>query len=251
MERADWTDFRHIDGLVARGGIGAGSLRALIAKELLDNAMDAADEAGTDAAPTLVIEGDGTIVVDDAGPGIAGDPADVARLFAFGRDRLSSKYARTPTRGMLGNGLRLVSGAVFASGGSLEVCTHNRLLRLTPRQDGTTAVDWEPTERPIGTRVAVWLDPTIIEPNTEITNWLKPAMWMFGGDRYLGRSSSHWFDGPTFFEYLQAAHGLTVRAAVAHLARCTGATAGELTRRWAGAATDLSPQAAAELLAHL
>jgi len=52
MTRADWTDFRHIDGLVARGGISARELRRLVAKELLDNAADEADTAKIDAAPS-------------------------------------------------------------------------------------------------------------------------------------------------------------------------------------------------------
>jgi Topoisomerase 6 subunit A/Spo11, Toprim domain len=251
LQRADWTDFRHIDGLVARGGVSATALRRLVAKELLDNALDAVDEVGGEICPTLTIEADGTIVVDDVGPGLGDDPAEIARLFAFGRDRLSSKYARRPSRGLLGNGLRLISGAVFASGGRLDVWTHDRQFHVTPRQDGITDVTWEPAERPIGTRVAVWLDPATITPDERISAWLTPALWMFGGERYTGRSSPHWFDGPTFFEYLQAASGETVRAAVARLARCTGTAAGELTRQWAGAASDLSPSDAAALLAHL
>jgi len=145
-----------------------------------------------------------------------------------------------------------VSGAVFAAGGRLEIWTQNRHLRLEPRLDGTTAVlSCEPAHRPRGTRIAVWLDPEKIAPDPCIHAWLDPALLMFGGERFTGLSSPHWFDAPNFFEYLQAARGQTVRGAVATLARCSGAAAGALSQQWSGAATDLSPDEAAALLAHL
>jgi len=153
---------------------------------------------------------------------------------------------------MLGNGLRVVSGAVFAAGGRLEVWTQDRHLQLEPRLDGTTAVlSCEPAHRPRGTRIAVWLDPEKIAPDPHVLTWLDPALLMFGGERFVGLSSPHWFDGPSFFEYLQAARGQTVRGAVATLARCSGAAAGALSQHWSGAAPDLSPDEAAALLAHL
>ena len=62
---------------------------------------------------------DGGWYVEDDGPGIAGEPADIARLFSIRRPLVSSKLLRLPTRGALGNGLRVVAGAVLASGGRL------------------------------------------------------------------------------------------------------------------------------------
>jgi len=145
-----------------------------------------------------------------------------------------------------------VSGAVFAAGGRLEIWTQNRHLRLEPRLDGTTAVlSCEPAHRPRGTRIAVWLDPAKVAPDQHVHAWLDPAILMFGGERFVGLSSPHWFDAPSFFEYLQAARGQTVRGAVATLARCSGGAAGALSQQWSGAATDLSPDEAAALLAHL
>ena len=52
---------------------------------------------------------------------------------------MSSKYLRLPTRGAVGNGLRVVAGAVLASGGTLTVITRDRRIELHPERDGTTS----------------------------------------------------------------------------------------------------------------
>ena len=76
-----------------------------ILKELVDNALDKGANARIDHQ-------DGAWVVSDDGPGL--DPTEVVRLFAVNRPLLSSKLKRLPLRGMLGNGLRVVAGAVVA-----------------------------------------------------------------------------------------------------------------------------------------
>ena len=55
--------------------------------------------------------------ITDHGPGI--DPEDVPTFFAVNRPLLSSKLKRLPLRGMLGNGLRVVMGAVAAFDGQI------------------------------------------------------------------------------------------------------------------------------------
>jgi hypothetical protein len=98
----------------------------------VDNALDAGAEV------TLDHDGGGW-VVSDAGAGL--DPADVPRLFSVNRPLLSSKLKRRPLRGMLGNGLRVVAGAVAATGGALAVETRGRRLTLAVcRQTGRTTV---------------------------------------------------------------------------------------------------------------
>jgi hypothetical protein len=69
-----------------------------------------------------------TFTVCDDGPGI--DPDEVPRLFAVNRPLLSSKLKRLPTRGMLGNGLRVVMGAVAAYGGTIVVATRGVRQKL-------------------------------------------------------------------------------------------------------------------------
>ena len=58
------------------------------------------------------------------------DPDDVLRLFSVNRTLVSSKQLRLPTRGMVGNGLRVVMGAVAAFEGSLVVETRGRRMEL-------------------------------------------------------------------------------------------------------------------------
>ena len=69
---------------------------------------------------------------------------------------ISTKLLRLPTRGALGNGLRVVAGAVLASGGFLVVTTRNRRIELHPeRNSSTTVVTLTPVDFPIGTRVEI------------------------------------------------------------------------------------------------
>jgi hypothetical protein len=84
-----------ITGRVGRSGSFA------VVKEIVDNALDAGAEN------VAVVEGTQyRCWIRDDGPGLASD--DVPRLFAVNRPLLSSRLKRLPTRGMLGNGLRVV-----------------------------------------------------------------------------------------------------------------------------------------------
>ena len=69
---------------------------------------------------------------------------------------ISTKLLRLPTRGALGNGLRVVAGAVLASDGSLIVTTRNRRIKLRPERDGsTTVISAKPVKFPNGTRIEI------------------------------------------------------------------------------------------------
>ena len=87
--------------------------------------------------------------------GFAGDPADIARLFSIRRPLVSSKLLRLPTRGALGNGLRVVAGAVLASDGRLVLETRGRRLDLRPQDNGDTLATFEPCARTTGTRIEI------------------------------------------------------------------------------------------------
>src|SRR4029453_10816768 len=86
----------------------------VIAKELLDNALDAAEEAGTPPVIEVKVDDDG-ITVEDNGPGI---PADVvADVLDFGV-RVSSREAYvSPTRGAQGNALKTIVAMPFVLDG--------------------------------------------------------------------------------------------------------------------------------------
>ena len=131
-ETDDWRLFLDFATLPQKAGCQPRDLRKIVLKELVDNALDAGAGVSLDYA-------DNVWVVSDDGPGI--DPAEVPRLFAVNRPLRSSKLRRLPLRGMLGNGLRVVAGAVAAAEGCLTVETRGHVLLLAVcQQTGHTIV---------------------------------------------------------------------------------------------------------------
>ena len=131
-ETEDWRLFTDLATLPQKAGCQPAYLGEIVLKELVDNALDAGGSV------SLTYTDDAWIVSDD-GPGL--DPAEVPRLFSVNRPLLSSKLKRLPLRGMLGNGLRVVVGAVAATEGTLVVETRGRRLTLALcRQSGLTNV---------------------------------------------------------------------------------------------------------------
>ena len=135
FERPDWTSFRTVEGLQQKAGVALDRLIRLVLKELADNGLD-------NGAATRVGEIEGGYFVEDDGAGL--DPDDVACLFSVARPLSSTKMLRLPTRGALGNGLRVAAGAVLASGGKLAVITRGMRLELTPQRDGSTVASRRP-----------------------------------------------------------------------------------------------------------
>jgi hypothetical protein len=244
FERPDWTMYRSVGTLSQKAGVPAARLRRLVLKELTDNALDAGAtvEVGDDECDRGVIYS-----VRDYGPGIDGTPADIARMFSINRPMASSKLWRMPQRGALGNGLRVVAGAVAASDGWLRVTTRNQRMVLTPREDGSTSVESEAIHFPVGTLIEIVLGSEI--PNDDYAlSWARDAIEMAGGSVYTGRTSPHWYDGDAFFDILQATDRL-VREFIANLDGCSGAKAGNVAAQFKGRACDsLSRGEAAQLL---
>jgi hypothetical protein len=90
-------------------------------KELVDNALD--------AVPTSLLQPSAnTWIVRDDGSGL--DPATIPRLFSINGPSSAQSYRGLPL-GKLGNGLRVVTGAVGAFAGSLAVETRGHRLTLT------------------------------------------------------------------------------------------------------------------------
>src|SRR5262249_51256674 len=135
---------------------------------------------------------------------------------------------RLPTRGALGNGLRVVTGAVLASDGSLVVTTGNKRIKLRPERDGsTTIVTVTPVDFPVGTRIEIDFGPAIPE-DANALRWATIAIRFARGQIYTGKSSPYWYDGPHFHELLLASGNAPVRELVANLDGCSGARAGEI-----------------------
>lgn len=240
----DWTLFRTVQTLSQKAGVPPDKLRRLVAKELTDNALDACGSCGVG-----LLADTGGFFVEDEGAGIPGDPEAIANLFSIRRPLISSKIIRLPARGALGNGLRVVAGAVLVSAGSLVVITGGKRLRLTPKDSGDTAVQWEPDGRTLGTRVEIRLGDRI--PGDEaFLQWAKMAIRAAGdAPIYTGNTSPHWYDADAFFELLQAALSRTVRDVIQEFDGCSGVRACKITSQFSGrAANSLSRHEAEELL---
>ena len=178
-----------------------------------------------------------------------GGPDAIARQFSINRPLVSTKLWRLPTRGALGNGLRVVMGSVIASGGSLVVMTRNQRIELAPQEDGSTAATATPIDFPLGTRIEIAFgaalprDPRALE-------WARLAIALGRGDGYTGRSSPFWYSAGAFHELLRAAGARPVRELVAELDGCTGAKAGIITGSLKGVSCNaVSLDQAAQLLA--
>jgi hypothetical protein len=247
FEREDWCVFRTVEGLQQKAGVAKHNLFRLVLKELTDNGLDENTKVRIGSLP-----GDSGYFVEDDGRGIDGTPAEIAQLFSIARPMISTKLLRLPTRGALGNGLRVVAGAVLASQGSLVVTTNNRRITLRPERDGTTTVvGTKPVEFPVGTRIEIRLGPAI--PNgSDALSWANTAIELAtGGSTYSGRTSPWWYDAPQFRELLYARGTTPVRELVAHLDGCTGARAGEIVaaaRLGRAACKDINLQQATKLL---
>ena len=214
--REDWTLFRTLATLSQKAGVAVPDLPQLVIKELVDNALDAGASCRFGRLP------DGGFYVDDDGPGLPGSDEDVAGLFSIGRPLSSSKMIRLPTRGALGNGLRVVAGTVLASGGSLAVATRGRRLSLAPQDDGTTTVVAAAPWAGGGTRIEISFGPALQDYLSDALRWAKRAEILAAGrPGYSGRSSPWWYDSPAFFELLQAAGERTVRDLAGDLDGCS------------------------------
>lgn len=232
FERADWTLFRSLTTLSQKAGVPSARLPRLIAKELADNALDVSGFCRVE-----LLDGNGFWVEDD-GDGIPGDDRAVASLFSINRPLASSKIFRRPSRGALGNGLRVVTGAILASAGTLHVSTRGRTLQLLPQvETGETLALPAGDYAARGTRVEVRFGPPLrVDRNT--LAWARQAILLSqGGPRYAGKPSPHWYDGDAFYELLQASGQRTVRELIAAFDGCAEPKAGKIAApfkgRWA------------------
>lgn len=216
--------FRTVEGLQQKAGVTADRLRRLVLKELCDNGLD----TGTKTRAGQ-IDDDGRFFVEDDGPGLDGSPEEIAELFSIRRPMRSTKLLRKPQRGALGNGLRVVAGAVLASEGTLAVVTRNRRIELQPKADGSTGVaSVKKVDHPLGTRVEVGFGAALPDDDDNYPLvWAQKAM-MFAGGNYDGASSAYWYDAAGFHELLLAGGGQSVRSLVAQLDGCSGGKAGEI-----------------------
>lgn len=229
FERQDWELFRTIDGLSHKAGVPREKIAALIAKELADNALD-----DSTACKVGLLDGDGFFVHDN-GPGL--EPSQVPDLFSIKRPLRSTKLLRLPKRGALGNGLRVVAGAVLATGGKLRVYTGGQAMNLVPCADGTTSVEVIGAWDAKGTRVEVQLGPDAGPIDLQWAEW---AIIFSHGQSYKGKTSPHWYTSTDLHELCLAAKNTTVSDLISQFESCASKTGAITSGFKAKQATDVT-----------
>ena len=169
-------EFLERRGLQAQTGQPVDQFAAVIFKELIDNALDAAESAGSDPQLHISTGLDNetlTVTVADNGSGIP--PHVVERVLDFGV-LVSDKAAyRSPTRGLQGNALKTVLGIPTALAVTtpvvIEACgiRHEVTLSLDPARHVVVGYKQTSCDRVVGTAVRVTLP-----------DWLRldPARWV-------------------------------------------------------------------------
>jgi hypothetical protein len=77
----------------------------------------------------------------------------------------------------------------------LRVSTRNKRMILTPQEDGTTSVETETIDFPVGTLIEIAFGPEIpVDANALL--WARGAIAMSIGAVYTGNISPWWYDIP-------------------------------------------------------
>jgi hypothetical protein len=229
FKRADWTLYRSLSTLGQKAGVAAREIPKLVAKELVDNALDAGGRC------RVGFLGDNGFWVEGDGDGIQGSDDQIATLFSIRRPLTSTKTVRNPSRGALGNGLRVVMGAVLSTDGRLTVSTRGRTLELEPQETtGRTTVRRAGEWTKKGCRIEVRFGPSV-PVGPDALEWGKLALGLAaGGSSYEGKSSPHWYDSEAFYEFLQASGKRTIRDLVAEFQGCAEPKAGKIAAGFQG-----------------
>ncbi len=147
---SEYFDARQLSTLT---GVGQTEFASVCLKELVDNALDAAETAGVEPEIGIGVEVDDEtigITVSDNGPGI---PPEVVHKILDYDIRVSDKAAyRSPTRGAQGNALKTVIGIPYALGSREPLIVKARGVRhsIAPWVDpaGVVHFDYASTPQP-------------------------------------------------------------------------------------------------------
>ena len=216
FQQEDWQLFRNIETIGQAAGVPSSKIAMLVVKELVDNALDACGNCEIDKV------GDNGFYVKDSGNGID----DIESMFSINRPLTSTKRLRLPQRGALGNGLRVVVGAVFSTHGKLIVSTKGKTYDLIPRNDGTTKIQYLGEYQESGTRIEVSLG--IAAGNVDLT-WGKNAIVLSRGEYYKGKTSAYWYTNEAFYDLCLISRNTSVLELVSEFDGCTGTKAGHIS----------------------
>jgi len=223
LKRDDWTLFANINTLGQKAGVPKTKILHLVAKELTDNALDIAAEVEAG-----ILSGSAGFYVQDNGAGIPGTDADLIELFSINRPLMSSKWKRLPTRGALGNGLRVAAGAMFSLDAKIRIYTRGRVVEIKPGTDGKTEGKRIQNRQTTGTRIEFLYSGNL---PADVLEWSKLAINHNTGKTYTGKTSLYWYDTDTLNSILKSVPpGETIRQFLAdHFDGCSGAKAGQIT----------------------
>jgi DNA topoisomerase VI subunit B len=243
LERAAFKTSRLLDfvgerELTAQIGHPADEWPAVILKELMDNAIDACEEA--EVAPSLSIAvdtGKGTIAIADNGPGI--DTATVDSILDYSV-RVSSREAYvSPTRGAQGNALKTILAMGFALTGERGETiiesrgTRHSIVFAVDRIRQQPRIERTESQSPVKTGTAImvnWPDSAssiledaedrFLQIASDFT-WINPHLTLairwndhtrksaatdpaWKKWRPSDPTSAHWYDLPRFERYIAA-----------------------------------------------
>lgn len=200
FEREDWKLFRNLDTLCQKAGVAKDSIPKLVVKELVDNGLD----TGTNCE-VGILPNNGFYVQDD-GDGI--DPNMLKDFFSINRPMITSKLLRLPTKGALGNGLRVVVGTVVSSGGKLVIFTRGGKYEVIPQEDGTSVVTHLDNYSKNGSRIEVYFGHNLpVRESDLVWGRLAKTFSSGNGNSYNTKTSPFWYNSESFYELANAYTG--------------------------------------------
>ena len=173
---AEFLDSR---ALQSQTGQPRGRFGDVVIKELLDNALDAAEASRVGPEIGLAVswaEGVARVSVTDNGPGMPGPV--VERILDFTRNVSDKESLRSPARGMQGNAFKTLLGIPYALGVAEPVVVealgvrHEITVSADPSGDVTARHTQTPSRRTSGTSVTVPLPAEQVTAE-KVAGWLQ------------------------------------------------------------------------------
>ena len=173
--------------LVAQTGHESYEWPLVVVKELVDNSIDACEEAGVAPVITVAIwsdQGGKRIVIEDNGPGIP--PGTVAGIIDYNVRASSKEAIISPTRGRQGNALKTILPMAYVLGGKGKGETwieargvrHRILFSVNQiRQEPIVQDIRTPSQVTTGTRVTVFWPKDAGIDAAEIADLLTQFVW--------------------------------------------------------------------------
>ena len=231
FSREDWSLYCSLATLSQKAGVPREALPWLVAKELVDNALDAADAAENPGAVEISIDPCGNLIVDDYGKGFPmprrqhRQPVPRVAADAFKQAAAPCQSWRRGQRTPRGGGIYSYreAGQPDPSRPVLMKPVDPRRVP-EPRMDGLShIVSSEPIAPRHGTRLTV----SAMGPFSEDDLWAaRNAIELAqrsGQPSFDGRPSPHWHDADHFHILTMSAVGdLSVRQFLSQFHGCTG-----------------------------